>query len=65
MNKTKILAIERHLLSQPFARTDDNLIQTFAKNMIPDHVPADGTKRTEIVCNNLLSEFEVRSVCTI
>jgi hypothetical protein len=44
---------------------DDNIIQTFAKNMIAQFVPADGTRRTETVDSDLLSEFEVRSALAI
>ena len=42
---------------------DRNMIRTYAKNMIAHFVPADGTRRNESICNNLLSEFEVRSAC--
>jgi hypothetical protein len=44
---------------------DGNMIQTHAKNMIAHFIPADGTRRNESVCNNLLSEFEVRSAHAI
>jgi hypothetical protein len=39
---------------------DGNMIQTFAKNMIAHFFPADGTRRTETDCSDLLAEFEVR-----
>jgi hypothetical protein len=39
---------------------DGNMIQTFAKNMIAHFFPADGTRRTETVCSDLLAEFEVK-----
>jgi hypothetical protein len=39
---------------------DGNMIRTFAKNMIAHFIPADGTRRTETVRSDLLSEFEVR-----
>ncbi len=38
---------------------DGNMIQLYAKNMIAQFVPADGTRRKESFCNDLLSEFEV------
>jgi hypothetical protein len=44
---------------------DGNVIRTFAKNMIPNFLPADGTRRTETICSDLLSEFEVRSALAI
>ncbi len=44
---------------------DGNMIQTYVKNMIAHFVPADGTRRKESVCNDLLSEFEVRSARVI
>ncbi len=44
---------------------DGNLIQKCAKNMIDHFVPADGTRRTKIVHNKLLSEFEVRSALAV
>ncbi len=44
---------------------DGNMIQTYAKNMIAHFVPADGTRRNESVCNNLLSEFKVSSARAI
>jgi hypothetical protein len=39
---------------------DGNMIRTFAKNMIAPFIPADGMRRTETVCSDLLAEFEVR-----
>jgi hypothetical protein len=39
---------------------DGNMIRTFAKNMIAYFIPADGMRRTETVCSDLLAEFEVR-----
>jgi hypothetical protein len=44
---------------------DGNMIQTFAKNMIAHFVSADGTRRTETICIDLFSEFEVRSALAI
>jgi hypothetical protein len=44
---------------------DDNMIRTYAKNMIDHFVSADGTRRNESVCNYLLSEFEVSGVHAI
>jgi hypothetical protein len=44
---------------------DGNLIQKCAKNMIDHFVPADGTRRTDIARNELLSEFEVKSVLDV
>ncbi len=44
---------------------DGNTIQTFAKNMIVHFVLADGTRRTETICTDLLSKFEVRSALAI
>ncbi len=44
---------------------DGNMIQTFAKNMIAHFVLADGMRRTETICSDLLSEFEVRSALAI
>jgi hypothetical protein len=40
---------------------DGKMIRTFAKNMISHFVLADGTRRTETICSDLLSEFGVRS----
>jgi hypothetical protein len=44
---------------------DSNMIQTFVKNMIAYFVPDDGMRRTETICSDLLSEFEVRSALAI
>jgi hypothetical protein len=44
---------------------DGTLIQKCAKNMIDHFVPADGTRRTNIARNKLLSEFEVRSALAV
>jgi hypothetical protein len=44
---------------------DGNMIWTFAKNMIARFLLADGTRRTETIRSDLLSEFEVRSALAI
>ncbi len=44
---------------------DGNIVQTFEKNTIAQFVPADGTRRKEIVHNNLRSECEVRSTLAV
>ena len=44
---------------------DGALIQKCAKNMIDHFVPADGTRKNDIVRNDLLSEFEVRSALAV
>ena len=44
---------------------DGHLIRKCAKNMIDHFVPADGTGRIDIVRNDLLSEFEVRSALAV
>jgi hypothetical protein len=44
---------------------DGALIRKCAKNMIDHFVPADGTRKNDIVRNDLLSEFEVRSALAV
>ncbi len=44
---------------------DGNMIQTFATNMIAHFVLADGTRRTDTIHSDLLSEFKVRSALAI
>jgi hypothetical protein len=44
---------------------DGTLIRKCAKNMIDHFVPADGTRTNDIVRNDLLSKFEVRSALAV
>ncbi len=58
----------RHTFSYAWRITfifDGALIQKCTKNMIDHFVLADGTRKNDIVRNDLLSEFEVRSALAV